>query len=99
MGRNSNDDRANSLNPEHPAYWASLNNHRNQVGDYDDYDDEACGPTYVPSRVSVVEPARIPQPGDAEMPIVVVLKTPEPSEYEKKMIECYRRMAEMLSRL
>jgi hypothetical protein len=36
MGRSSNDDRSDSMNPNNDAYWASEENHRNQTGYYDD---------------------------------------------------------------
>jgi len=42
MGRNSNDDRSDSMNPNHDAYWDSLDNHSNQLnpnnGEYRDDD-------------------------------------------------------------
>ena len=42
MGRNSNDDRSDSMNPNNDAYWASLENHHSQLGDSDDCE----GPSY-----------------------------------------------------
>lgn len=39
MGRSSNDDRSDSMNPNNDAYSASEENHRNQTGSYDDDDD------------------------------------------------------------
>jgi hypothetical protein len=38
MGRSSNDDRSDSLNPNNDAYWASESNRSNQIGDNDDDD-------------------------------------------------------------
>lgn len=39
MGRNSNDDRSDSMNPNNDAYSASENNRNNQTSSYDDDDD------------------------------------------------------------
>lgn len=39
MGRNSNDDRSDSMNPNNDAYAASENNRNNQSSSYDDDDD------------------------------------------------------------
>ncbi|MBC3917101.1 hypothetical protein H8L32_06410 [Undibacterium sp. CY18W] len=36
MGRNSNDDRSDSMNPNNDAYHASEANRNNQIGAYDD---------------------------------------------------------------
>ena len=36
MGRRPNDDRSDSLNPNNPAYWDSLDNHSNQLNPNND---------------------------------------------------------------
>jgi hypothetical protein len=41
MSRSSNDDRSDSMNPNNDAYSASEDNHRNQIGEFDDDDDES----------------------------------------------------------
>lgn len=41
MGRNSNDDRSDGMNPNNDAYHANEANHHNQIDAYDDDDDVA----------------------------------------------------------
>ena len=36
MGRTSNDDRSDSMNPNNDAYWDSLDNHANQLNPNND---------------------------------------------------------------
>lgn len=36
MGRNPNDDRSDSMNPNNDAYWDSLDNHSNQLNPNND---------------------------------------------------------------
>jgi len=36
MGRNSNDDRSDSMNPNNDAYWDSLDNHADQLNPNND---------------------------------------------------------------
>lgn len=36
MGRNSNDDRSDSMNPNNDAYWDSLDNHSDQLNPNND---------------------------------------------------------------
>lgn len=70
MGRSSNDDRSDSMNPNNDAYWASESNRENQLGiDDDDYDDSPCRSSggYVSYYAAPVAPTPVSKVVDVEV--------------------------------
>lgn len=62
MSRNSNDDRSDSMNPNNDSYWASLDNHRTQTGDFDDDTDVVAKSSFskpVVKTVTKIDPKPI----------------------------------------
>lgn len=88
MGNKSNNDRSNSMNPNNPAYWASLRNHYSQIAERG-----GDGPGYLPLGGSIYPPElplpHKPEPSDAEIPTLIIKPEP-PNEIHLRFSELLR---------